>query len=339
MCVLPALSGDGDGPKVRSGRRPVRLWPPASQPTTQPEGVDLPAVGQSRRIGHWVYRSQKSSQPKDGVPWELIVTPDEEWASQWQIGAEGGSLPELSMVRHRSGDVLKSQLKNSGSAIEVPQVVWKKWLAADLQDVVGIHFHEVVSEDSARILFTIHKVPADDPDSRDGSAEAGASVKGCRIEATLLAPLEFHLDQTVVVRADPLKKELAGKRAEHELGHAEVSQAVFLAVLRGVDDWHPETCSGHCTKLAYYWKRDEYGRKWKEFRGGAKKVRAMRTTIVLVPPTRWSKMLPIPPERVTAKHLQDFNDEIIRVSARFAEVDAAAQSRFHAQHGAFESGD
>jgi hypothetical protein len=305
--------------QTRTGRRPVRLWPPASQPSTQPDETNMPAIGEVRRIGQWIYRSQKSSQPRDGVPWELIVTPSEESVSQWQMGVEGGSLPALSGWRPRNGDVLRTQPRVNGPAIEVPQIVWKKWLPKDLQDVVGIHFHNVEAEDTARILFTLHKVPPDNGDT------APSTAKGCRIEATLLAPLEFHLDQTIVVRVDPLKKELAGKRAEHEMGHAEVSQAVFLAVLRGVDEWHPEKCSGHRTRLAYYWKRDEFGRTWKEFRGGAKKVRAMRTTVVLVPPTRWSKMLPIPPERVTQKHLQDFNDEILRVSARFNEVDQAAQ--------------
>jgi hypothetical protein len=219
----------------------------------------------------------------------------------------------------------------------VPEVVWKRWMAPSLRDVVGIHFHEVVAEDTARILFTIHKMPADD--GGDKSQNGSAAVRGCRIEATLLAPLVFHLDQTIVVRDDPLKKDKAAKRAEHELGHADVSLAAFLAVLRGRDDWQMQTCTGHRTKLVYYWKRTETGRTWSEFRDGSKKVRTTRTTIVLVPPTRWSKLLPVSPERVTQKQLEDFNDEIIKVSAHFNVVDAAAQAKFHAEHGAYESGD
>ena len=47
-------------------------------------------------------------------------------------------------------------------------------------------------------------------------------------------------------------------------------------------------------------------------------------------------LLPTPPERVTRKQLQAFNEQIVLTQARFGVVDGEAQKRFHATHGAFE---
>lgn len=321
---------DSAGLKDEARQRRLRLFPPSTQPVL-PEGATV-------RIGDWVYRAARAN-PADGVPWDLMVTPVEEKADRWQLGVAGQPLPPLEMGRRRvPGDVLRPGMaapRGSAAVIEVPDVLWKQWFARDLADVVGVHFHEVVSEDKARILFSLHKVPPDSPDGRPPADYKG--VSGSRIEATLLTPLAFHLDQTIVARVDPLKKELVESRTQHELAHAAVSQDVFLAVLHGPQDWNVEACTGRRTKLAYYWRREEIGRTWREFRGGREKAKAVRTTVVLVPPTRWSLMLPIPPDRVMQSQVDAFNESIVRVSQRFAEVDAAAQERFHGQHGAFEA--
>ena len=47
-------------------------------------------------------------------------------------------------------------------------------------------------------------------------------------------------------------------------------------------------------------------------------------------------LVPIPPERVTAKHLQEFNEAIVKVGPTFAATDRAAQKKFHAEHGEYE---
>ena len=47
-------------------------------------------------------------------------------------------------------------------------------------------------------------------------------------------------------------------------------------------------------------------------------------------------LLPIPPERVTSKHIQRFNDSIVLIGDSFAATDRLAQERFHAEHGAYE---
>ena len=48
-------------------------------------------------------------------------------------------------------------------------------------------------------------------------------------------------------------------------------------------------------------------------------------------------MLPVPPERVTQKQIQEFNDSIVHISQNFAAIDEAAQKKFHAQHGEYEA--
>jgi hypothetical protein len=315
--------------KGRGGRRPVNLWPLKEISQSRPE------PGPPIEIGDWTYRAGRASVPREGVPWELIVTPSEENAGGWragELGQRGVAMPTVARERRKPDEATDSP--ESIPLIEMPDVVWKKWMGADLQDVVGIHFHEMVSDDTARILYTLHKVPADGPDGKPLPAES--SIPGTRIEATLLAPVTFSLDQSIVVREDPLKKELAAARGEHEAGHADVSQLVFLAVLAGPQDWNPRYCTGRRARVEYFWKREQIGRSWKGYRNGVGKLLTLRTTVALVPPTRWSMLVPIPPERVTSKHLQAFNEAIVKIGPTFAATDRAAQKKFHSEHGEYE---
>jgi len=251
----------------------------------------------------------------------------------WQrAGQQRLLMPMAARERRKAEEATNSP--DAMPVIEMPDALWKKWMAVDLQEVVGIHFHELVSDDAARILYTLHKVPPDGPDGKPLAGEPG--VSGTRIEATLLAPVTYCLDQSIVVREDPLKKELAASRGEHESGHVDVSQQVFLAVLAGPQDWNPRYCKGRRSRVEYYWKREQIGRSWKGYRNEVGKLLTLRTSIALVPPTRWSMLLPIPPERVTAKHLQEFNDAIVRIGPSFEATDHAAQERFHSQHGEYE---
>ncbi len=142
--------------------------------------------------------------------------------------------------------------------------------------------------------------------------------------------------ESIVVREDALKKELAASRGAHESGHADLSQQVFVAVLAGPQDWNPRFCKGRRSRVEYYWKREQIGRSWTGYRDGAAKLLTLRTTIALVPPTRWSMLVPIPPERVTAKHLQEFNDTIVQIGGTFEATDHAVQEKFHAKHGEYE---
>jgi hypothetical protein len=292
-------------------------------------------------FGGWTYRVVKSPRPRDNVPWELIATPIGPNAQAWRKGdAAAPSLPPVSKHRFKFlGDRVKLESDpTSIPVVEMPQALWRRWVAPELQDVVGIHFHELVSDDLARILFTIHKVPPDNADGTPPTPGSYAGRAGTRIEATLLTPLTYSLDQTILVRVDPLEKEAVQGRAEHELGHAQGSQEVLLEVLRGPQDWNLEYCTGRHSRIAYYWKREIIDRQWQGYREGVAGIATMRTSVVLVPPTRWSMLLPIPPERVTQKQLDQFNDAIVHLTRAFAEVDHAAQRRYHALHGAYDHG-
>ncbi|HKQ48532.1 MAG TPA: hypothetical protein VJZ71_10715 [Phycisphaerae bacterium] len=315
--------------KGRSGRRAVQLWPLNEVSKNRPE------PGPPIEMGDWTYRAGRAATAREGVPWELFVTPSEKNAGNWRAGElaeRRAAMPTMARERRRPDEATKNP--DSIPLIEMPDAVWKKWMAADLQDVVGIHFHELVSDDTARILYTLHKVPADGPDGKPLPGES--SVPGTRIEATLLAPVTFSLDQSIVVREDPLKKELAAARGEHEAGHADLSQLVFLAVLAGPQDWNPRYCTGRRARVEYFWKREQIGRSWKGYRNGVGKLLTLRTTVALVPPTRWSMLVPIPPERVTSKHLQEFNESIVKIGGTFAATDRAAQKKFHSEHGEYE---
>jgi len=310
------------------GRRPVQLWP-------TPEDDEPPPPGTVITLGGWSYRAIKARSPEDGVPWQLIVEPVGQAAKQWRLGGERSRIP-LAMAAIPAQDPTK---KNSDTIpiIEMPLPVWRQRMSPELQDVVGIHFHEFVSNDEARILFTVHKVP---PDPSDGSLPPLDDEQvhpGTRIEATLLAPVTWSLDQTIAVRVDPLRKNMVEGRIRHEVGHSKVSQQILPAVLRGPQDWNPQTCTGRRSHLVYYWHREQIGRSWTGYQRGVGKLLALRTSIVLVPPTRWSLLLPIPPERVTQRHIQQFNDAIVRLDGQLSAVDRLAQKRFHAQHGEYEN--
>lgn len=327
---LPETVQADDTAGIRSytGRRKINLWP-----TDQNES-NTNQLGQPITLGNWTYRAVKAAVPRDGVPWELIVTPAGPHADTWRKGEPRAYLPGLT-AEYRSTEQA-TRIADALPVIEMPDALWKKWMEPDLQDVVGIHFHAMVTNDHARILFTLHKVPPDNPDGTSGTPEPGAPPVATRIEATLLAPVTYSLDQTVIARMDPLDKQRVKHRGEHELSHAELSQQVLLAVLRGPQDWDPGKCVGRRSRIEHYWKREQIGRSWQGYREGKGKVLALRTSIVLVPPTRWSMLLPIPPERVTSKHIQRFNDSIVLIGDTFAATDRLAQERFHAEHGAYE---
>jgi len=226
--------------------------------------------------------------------------------------------------------------------IELPEVVWRARMAADLQKVVGIHFHEYLSDDVARILFTLHQVPADPPEGAT-SVETHAGKRGTRIEATLLAPVVWHLDQSIVVRVDNQRTPEKDKRdrqtafrVDHEKGHAEVSQRVLAEVPLGPQTWNLQECDGRRSRLGYFWKQELIGRTWDGYQGGREKIATLRTTIALVPPTRWSALLPIPPERVTQRHIDTLNDQIAMLGAMFVAEDKMAQEEFHSHRGAYD---
>lgn len=313
---------------TRPGKRPLQLWPPpAKTTTTKPADASTPID-----LGGWLYQVRKSSSPRDGVPWEIIVTPSSKNAEGLKQGAIGDYKVMASAVAAPGADGKQPDVV---PVIRVPDALWTQRFNKEFQDVVGIHYHEFVSNDTARILYTLHKVPPDGPDGKPLPGPQNA-VSGTRIEATLLAPVTYNLDQTIVVRHDPLNKELTIKRAEHEQAHSDVSQVVFMAALGGPQDWNLPYCTGRRSSLTYYWKKERIGRSWDGYMNGLGKLLTLRTSVTLVPPTRWSMMLPIPPERVTQKQIDAFNEAIVHCGFAFNEMDRVAQAKFHAEHGEFE---
>ncbi len=332
LFVLPAVAYGQAPParRPRSRRMPVQLWPPSS-------GRDLAHLADtSFEIDGWHYDVRKSPDPRGGVPWNILVTPIGENVSQWRSGDPfGGSRRSKTAVL----DSPPTQDPNSVPSVAMPDILWKQRMSANLRGnererVVGVHFHDLVTDDRAGILFTLHKVPPDEPDGHPPKNYKGKF--GSRVEATLLAPVAFSLDQAIAVREDPLKTEQTAGRIEHEFGHAGVSQQLLLAAMAGPQTWNVPAATGQRSHIAYYWKRQHIGRTWKGYDHERGKLATLRTTIVLVPPTRWSILLPVPPERVTQRQLQDFNDSIVMTGARFEQLDRAAQQRFHAQHGAYQ---
>lgn len=327
--------GEPDGLQENTGRRHVELWPPAEdgeKPRKPPSRIDL---------NGWEYRATKSADPRDGVPWVLIARPIGPNAERLQEGQpEWSSIPldGDSMIRLSGATVLKREdTKDKLPIVKIPKVAWDGWMSPELRDAVGIHFHEFVTDDLARVLITIHKVPPDDPEGAPPDKKGDRKVKsGARLEATLLTPVVFSLDQSVAVRVDPLEEKRADDRAQHEFGHARASQEVLLGVLRGPQDWSPQKCIGRRSNVAYYYRRELIGRNWQGFKGGVGKLATLRTSIVLVPPTRWSILLPLPPERVTQKHIDHFNDMIVNVGGAFAQADRAAQEAYHSRYGSYE---
>ena len=423
MLVAPAPAQDTAKLGTKTGRRPVKLWPPEQDKKSEKEaGVPI-------ELGGWTYRTTKSPNPRDGVPWELIVTPAGKNADIWHEGTTAwkklplqskSSAPAVVIGASRGGEPGKNPAELAIPVIAIPQAVWQAQMSPELQKAVGIHFHEFVTDDVARILFTVHKVPPDTgkstgkdavslmnesgmPDGitcevipvsagrsmpargaggssaflsdlagdcalmamtawtagraaddvelldsppgllalQDGQPPAGEStpgLSGTRIEATLLTPVVFSIDQTVAVRKDQLDtQQQVDSRGMHEVGHAEMSEDVFLAVLRGPQDWNPQYCTGRRSHLVFYWKRELIGRSWDGYRDGAGKLLTLRTSLAVVPPTRWSMLLPIPPERVTQQQIQAFNDAIVLAAPRFEAADREAQERYHATHGAYDT--
>jgi hypothetical protein len=337
-CTVVRVHGqDTAGLGGATGKQPVAL-----EPTTRP--AVSTRTDTSIDMNGWTYRAVKSPRPAGGVPWELIVTPTAPLPEGWRkgVGLEAAGFS----IGPGQGDVrLRAQPMNSPVPIvEMPEELWKQWMASDLREAVGVHFHEVVTNDVARLLLTVHRVDSGEPPPLDAPLRGKEppdppAPRGTRLEATLLAPVMFSLDQSIAVRKHARRPERAAVRGAHELGHAEVSQKVFFATLSGPQDWKPQYCTGRRSRIEYYWNREKIGRTWEGHRRGVGELATLRTSVVLVPPTRWSMMLPVPPERVTQKQIQDFNDAIVRVSPLFNAADAAAQEHYHALHGAYEEAD
>ncbi len=301
----------------RPGRWDVRLEPTTRPAQGNPAFKHAVATG-GLELGRWRYRVQRNVGGLAGVPWTLFAEPLGDEARRWQPSATfqtAGLMREMPVV-------------------QIPDVLWEQWFDGSMQDVVGIHYHEFVTSDLARVLVTIHKEP---PDGPNGRLPADKAPLGTRLEATLMTPVTYGIDQTLMVRRQLRQEGAIPSRIAHEQAHAEVSLNVLLETLAGPQDWNPESRAGRRSTLAWYWRKERIGRGWDGCRDGRQQFSALRTSIALVPPTRWSKLLPKPPQDVSLADLQAFNDEVVHLDAAFAARDRAAQDRLHRSHGAYEA--
>lgn len=337
-----AMADDPVRLPMRPGRKNIEIWPPKE--------TDRKSVNRLSLNG-WQYAAVKNYDPNAGVPWELQVTPIVENPEGWIPGDPYAGLPSVMDQSFARSVLARTEVTSRKSnrkpedltlpVIRLPEIVWPQRFSAEYDNVVGIHFHEYVSDDFARILYSIHKVPPDGPDGKPPANFDGA--RGSRIEATLLTPVIWSLDQSVMVRddyqsiPDKARREMTTQsRIDHEVGHAEVSRGILIPGIAGPQDWNPQYCVGRRCNLTWYWKREIIGRSWEGYQRGVGKLKTLRTSIAIVPPTRWSKMLPIPPERITQRHIDEFNREIVQIGGLLSGLDQKAQDEFHSHHGAFE---
>lgn len=345
--VAPRHAVADDPPQLptRPGKKNINIWPPKK------DGAERKPYSRLS-IDGWVYTATKNYDPSSGVPWALTVTPSVENPQGWIRGDNHTGLPSVLdpvASRYRPQPVSRGGSSQSNKSpedltlpvIKLPETLWRKRFSSQFSSVVGIHFHEFVSDDYARILYSLHKVPPDGPDGKPPANYKGAS--GTRIEATLLTPLIWSIDQSVVVRDDVLtipdksrRETINQARVAHEKGHAEVSRKVLIPGLAGPQDWNTKYCTGRRCNLTWYWRREIIGRSWDGYQRGVGKLKTLRTSVAIVPPTRWSKLVPIPPERITQRHIDEFNREIVDIGPLLSSLDQQAQDDFHATHGAFE---
>src|SRR6185503_14052396 len=81
LAVSPLFAEPPAGKRPQKKNRPVKLWPPATQPAA-------PTPGETTlELDGWLYRASKAADPRDRVPWELTVTPIGENATVYKQGA------------------------------------------------------------------------------------------------------------------------------------------------------------------------------------------------------------------------------------------------------------
>lgn len=327
LAAASAVIAQSTRPAAPPGSRHIR---PIQIPSTQSaaatselrRSLELAAAG-SRSIdeGKWSFRVERDD-PRDGVPWKLIATP----------------LSDLAALLKPKEQYQPPDVILAAPILKVPENVWKAWFSPDMADVVGIHYHQFVPEETASLLITIHKVPADGPDGKPPPDYRGRP--GTRLEATLLLPLRYHLDQTLVVRTDAVNAKPtkdAEHRLEHERGHGVVSLKTLIDALAGPQTWDLPKCTGRRSTMAWYYHSQKITRGWDGYHGGSGKLSTLRTTITLTPPTRWSMLIPLPPDEVDQWMIEGFNDAIVHAGIVFANMDAERQKVFHAGHGEFEN--
>jgi len=307
----PGAEGAAE-PAVRAELTPVDLLPPKDKSRADAEGRGASPSSIRLRDGRWTVKIKPVYQCADSVPWEIIYEPD--------VEAEIQDFPAEQFDSHEH--TLRVPV------LKIPDDLWDEWFDETLQDVAGIHLPYMGRMDLSHILFTSHHQPA----VADG---AGATEPASRIEATLLVPITWMIDQVIIVRKTSRRGDVQN-RIEHERAHATTAVTDLVEAITGPQTWEPATGTGRRSNLVWWWRYEKTYRTWGRYREGKHKVAVLRTYVTVLPPTRWSQQFPKPKGDITPADALGLNRGITRVTARYNALRASHQREVHKTLGDYE---
>lgn len=272
-------------------------------------GDSAATVGERIVDGPWSIRVERSSNPLAGVPWRIIYERLDETEDHAGHTFECGRLAETVPV------------------VELPAQLWAQWMGADLHDVVGILFADLLSPEEVKILYTAH--------AEVDATGTPVSPTRSRLEATLLTPLTCAIDLAILVRQANDEGKTA-RRLEHERGHAEHTLCDVITTLAGPQDWDSAAGAGQRSELVFRWRDKLVKRTWKGYRGTEGKLQTRRFYITVVPPTRWSRLYDKASEGISQEDRLAFNEQLTLLQSRFRANWDRSRLLFHQQHGAAE---
>lgn len=308
--VTDGMAGDV-APGVTRSSESISLWPPRLGGPEDPEGERmLKSMRRGLRYGNWLLQVRSVPGSADGVFWEirakpLEVDPTERWSTS---------------------DIDYEAYAKQVPVIRAPEHLWKRWTSPSMHEVVGIHFHDLQQSDAARVLYTQYAHPASGPDKG----------KGSRIEGTLMLPVTWWLDQTIVIRGDMTQSRVRS-RVEHEVGHAANALRDFVETIRGEQTWDSAKLEGHRSRVVWRWRTEIMARPWDELFDRRRLVMTLRTYIDVLPPTRWSKLLNKPVDRLTDQDTLAFDNEHILIGDKYAAYRKRSAAAYHHKVGGMEA--
>lgn len=297
------------GHDVEMQVRPVELNSSANRIRDALRSGEGLASGNSIRLrdGRWYVRIRRAPNPGNGVPWEIRYENHPE--------AEIQDLPaaQFDPAEH----VLRIPV------LPVPNDLWDDWFAEKLQDVAGIHYPRMERRNRSRLLLTVHPEPT-------STADESAS----RIEATLLVPITWSIDQAIVVRRTARRPEIDA-RIRHERAHAVSTVMDLVESIVGPQTWDDDEASGRRSEVVWLWRYETITRTVDWYRDGKKKLRMLRTYVTVVPPSRWTLRLAKSPSEITPEEMRAFNVDILNVGARYAVRRDEQRDEVHKKLGAY----
>ena len=297
------------GNTVEMHVRPVELNTSSNRIRNALQSGEGLAAGNSIRLrdGRWYVRIRRAPHGGNGVPWEIKYENHPESEIQDLPAAQFDPAEHVLRV----------------PVLKVPNDLWDNWFAERLQDVAGIHYPQMMRRNRSRLLLTAH------PETTS-TAESPAS----RIEATLLIPITWSIDQAIIVRRTAHLPEIDA-RVRHERAHA-VSTAIDRAeaIVRPLPRAHGEA-SGRRSEVVWLWRYEMITATVDWYRDGKKKLRMLRTYVTVVPPSRWSMRLAKSRSEITPEEMRAFNVDILHVGARYAIRRDAQRDDVHKKLGAY----